>query len=62
MPNPLSENVVGFPGFLPKELGLHNYIDYDLQFEKTFKEPLKIVSDAINWRVEHISTLEDFFL
>ena len=61
MPNPISENVVGFPGFLPKELGLHDYIDYDLQFEKTFKEPLKIVSDAINWRVEHISTLEDFF-
>lgn len=62
MPNPISENVIAFPNFLPKELGLHEYIDYDLQFSKTFKDPLKIVSDAINWRVEYISTLEDFFV
>lgn len=61
MPNPISENVIAFPNFLPRELGLHDYIDYDLQFEKTFKDPLKIVSDAINWKVEYISTLEDFF-
>jgi DNA polymerase elongation subunit (family B) len=61
MPNPISENVISFPSFLPKELGLHEYIDYETQFDKTFKEPLKIVSDAINWKVEHISTLESFF-
>jgi hypothetical protein len=61
MPNPLSENVIAFSGYLPKELGLAEYIDYETQFDKTFKDPLKIVSDAINWKVEHISTLEDFF-
>lgn len=61
MPNPVSENVIAFPNFLPRELGVHQYIDYDTQFNKTFKEPLKIVSDAINWKVEHVSTLEDFF-
>jgi DNA polymerase elongation subunit (family B) len=61
MPNPISENVIAFPNFLPQELGLHEYIDYETQFDKTFKDPLKIVSDAINWRVEYISTLEDFF-
>ena len=61
MPNPLSENVVAFPSYLPKELGLAEYIDYETQFDKTFKDPLKIVSDAIKWKVEHISTLEDFF-
>jgi hypothetical protein len=62
MPNPISENVISFPNFLPKELGLHEYIDYDMQFSKTFKDPLKIVSDAIKWKVEYISTLEDFFV
>lgn len=61
MPNPLSENVISFPQFLPVELGLHDYIDYETQFEKTFKDPLKIVSTAINWNVEHVSTLEGFF-
>jgi len=61
MPNPISENVISFPNFMPRELGLHDYVDYETQFDKTFKEPLKIVSDAINWKVEHVSTLEDFF-
>lgn len=61
MPNPVGENVISFPNFLPRELGLHKHIDYNMQFEKTFKEPLKLVSDAINWRLEHINTLEDFF-
>jgi DNA polymerase elongation subunit (family B) len=61
MPNPLSENVIAFSGYLPKELGLAEYIDYETQFDKTFKDPLKIVSDAIKWKVEYVSTLEDFF-
>jgi DNA polymerase elongation subunit (family B) len=34
-PNPLHENVIGFEDFLPKELMLDKYVDYDLQFEKT---------------------------
>lgn len=61
MPNPICENVIAFPNFLPTELGLHEYIDYEMQFDKTFKEPLKIVSDVINWKIENVSTLEDFF-
>lgn len=61
MPNPIYENVIAFPNYLPRELGLHEYVDYDTQFNKTFKEPLKIVSDAINWKVEHVSSLESFF-
>lgn len=61
MPNTLGENVIAFPTFLPKEFGLHKYIDYDTQFDKTFKDPLKLVSDAIKWNLEHVNTLEDFF-
>lgn len=60
-PNPLMENVISFSQFLPKEFDLDQYIDYETQFDKTFKEPLKLVTDAINWNVDEISTLEDFF-
>lgn len=60
-PNPAMENVISFPQFLPKEFGLDEYIDYDMQFEKTFKDPLKLVSDAINWNLDQVNTLEGFF-
>ena len=45
-----------------KELKLHNYIDYDLQFQKTFLEPLKLILDSIGWKAEEETTLEDFFV
>ena len=61
MPNVTRENIISFPQFLPREFELDNYIDYETQFEKTFKEPLKLVSDAINWNLDKINTLEDFF-
>ena len=61
MPNPVMENVISFNPFLPKEFGLHDHIDYEMQFNKTFKDPLKLVSDAINWELEYINSLEGFF-
>ena len=61
-PNPMMENVISFPQFLPKEFGLDEYIDYETQFDKTFKEPLKLVSDAINWNLDQVNTLEGFFV
>lgn len=61
MPNHAATNIISFPRFLPKELNLHKYVDYDMQFDKTFKDPLKLVSDAINWQLEHVNTLESFF-
>jgi len=60
-PNPLRENVIGFPDKLPPEFGLHPYIDYKLQFEKTFVDALKLVFNAINWNIEETNTLESFF-
>jgi DNA polymerase elongation subunit (family B) len=60
-PNPMMENVVAFPQFLPKQFELQDYIDYDTQFEKAFKEPLKLVSDAVGWELEKINSLEGFF-
>ena len=60
-PNPIRENVISFQGDLPTELGLNNYIDYTLMFDKSFVEPLKAVLDAIGWSVERQATLESFF-
>ena len=61
MPNPLRENCVSFPGVLPKELGLHQYIDYDKQFEKVFLSPIESILDALGWSAEKMDTIEDFF-
>ena len=61
LPNPIHENVMSFIQDFPKELELNNYVDYDLQFEKSFVEPLKAILDAIGWNVEKTATLEAFF-
>jgi DNA polymerase elongation subunit (family B) len=60
-PNPFKESVISFPVTLPKEFDLQKYIDYDMQFEKAFVEPIKVVLDCMNWNIEKQSTLEDFF-
>ncbi len=60
-PNTIQENVISFIQEFPKELNIDKYIDYDLQFEKAFLEPLKIILDAIGWSVEKTVNLESFF-
>ena len=60
-PNTIHENVISFIQDFPKELNLDKYIDYDLQFEKAFLEPLKIILDSIGWSVEKTVNLELFF-
>ena len=60
-PNPVKENVIGFPSYLPKEFDLHQYVDYELMFDKTFKQPLSAVSGVIGWSLEKQFTLDSFF-
>jgi DNA polymerase elongation subunit (family B) len=60
-PNIIQENIISFIQDFPKELGLDRYIDYDLQFEKSFLEPFKAILDAIGWNVEKTVNLELFF-
>jgi len=60
-PNPISENVIAYFQNLPPEFNLNKYIDFDMQFEKSFLEPLKSVLDSIGWKSEQVGTLESFF-
>lgn len=61
VPNPARENVITFVNYLPSELDLNKYVDYNTQYEKTFVEPLKIILESIGWNVEKRASLEDFF-
>ena len=60
-PNIIHENIISFIQDFPHEIGLDKYVDYDLQFDKSFLEPLKIILDAIGWNVEKTVNLEMFF-
>ncbi len=62
-PNPTRDTVISCPGAPPKELGIEQYIDYDMQFDKAFLEPIRSILDAIGWKTEYSTraTLEDFF-
>jgi len=61
IPNPVHDIVIATPDELPKEFSLEKYIDREKQFNKAFLDPIKSITDVINWDLEEKSTLEDFF-
>jgi DNA polymerase elongation subunit (family B) len=60
-PNIFNNNTLAFISGIPKQLDAEQYIDYDLQFEKSFLEPLDIILSTINWNTEKVDSLESFF-
>ena len=64
-PNRMQSNVITYITKLPKELDIHQYLDYDKQFEKSFVEPLTFIMNQIGWNIDRSygtqTTLEDFF-
>ena len=62
VPNPCGERVVSFSSSLPKEFDLTRFVDYNMQFGKSFLDPLKNILDTIGWDTEKRNTLEDLFV
>ena len=64
-PNPFTSNVITYITKLPKEFDIHNFVDYDIQFEKVFIDPLTLILNTIKWNIDRTygtqGTLEDFF-
>jgi len=60
-PNKIKENVISFLDYLPEEFGLHRYIDYDVQFNKTFLDVIEPILSAIGWNSKEVATLDEFF-
>ena len=60
-PNPTGDSVIAMLGTLPKEFDLNDYINYELQFQKSFLDPMKGLLETIGWDYERKTTLMDFF-
>ena len=65
IPNTYQSTSISFMTKLPEELNLHSIVDYDMQFEKSFIEPLKFITGIIQWQIDGSygtqGTLEEFF-
>ena len=60
-PNKINENVISYLSTFPKEFGLDKQVDYDLQFSKSFLDPIKVIMDTIGWKPEKVANLEFLF-
>ena len=60
-PNKYGENVISYLQTLPKEFALDKYIDYDVQFGKSFLEPIRVIMEKIGWKPEKVASLEFLF-
>ena len=64
-PNLYQCSSFSFPVNIPRELDIVEKIDYDTQFEKSFVEPLKFISEKMSWLIDESygtqGSLEAFF-
>lgn len=59
--SPVTGNYIAYKGSLPKELGLHQYIDRETLFEKTFLSPVESFTKHIGWKHIDKHNVSDFF-
>lgn len=55
--NPLFSNAIAWPDVLPEEFGLDKYLDHDIQYQKSFVNPMESITNSIGWQLEKKSTL-----
>lgn len=61
-PNIFKDTVISYPSRLPVEFGIHQYVDYDTQFDKAFLDPIKAILSCIKWNHEKRNSLESLFV
>ena len=60
-PNPVGINVITFQSEIPKVFGLEKYLNYDLQFQKAFLDPLDSLIKCVGWEIKEQASLEWLF-
>ena len=60
-PNKYGVDIVGFVDYLPKELELDDYIDYQKQFDKAFMSNVHNITDDLNYDLDTEYTFDDLF-
>ena len=60
-PNPLQTSIISFITKFPHEFNVKSYINYDVQFQKSFVDPLQFITEKIDWDISGRATLDDFF-
>jgi len=63
-PNLYQTHVISFLTKLPYQFKFHEMIDYEMQFTKSFLEPMKFILESIKWNIdaEVTNTVESFFV
>jgi len=63
-PNIYTSSAFSFLTSMPRELGILDRIDAELQFTKSFVEPLRFITEKIRWKIDDSygtqGSLEDF--
>lgn len=57
LPNPIRENVISFTTAMPDDL--YQYIDWEINFEKIFSNPVKSLATVAGWSMENTVSLMD---
>ena len=60
-PNTIHSNTFAFSSVIPKELDIVKCVDYDMQFQKSFLDPITNITSAIGWKHENSNDLSDLF-
>ena len=64
-PNIYQSSAFSFITKVPRELDIYDKIDYDEQYTKSFVEPLRVITEKMNWLIDSSygiqGSLEEFF-